>query len=146
MTTYSDLSIPTRAAIVDRACDLLGSAYRLQDDPTARQLERLIANIEAAGLCWQLGALYVASPSGASYRVTRAGCDCPNARAGKRQCWHVAAYELLLDMLQTQADTMDMYNDPPDEPCPLGDSEGDTTPRALWARVTTMRGAVCAAW
>ena len=145
MTTHSDLHIPERAAIVDRACDLLGSAYRLQDDPTARQLERLIANIPTAGLCWQLGALYVASPSGASYRVTRGGCDCPNARAGKRQCWHVAAYELLLDMLQTEADTMDMACDPPGDN-PMGDDEGDTTPRALWARVSTMRGAECAAW
>ena len=139
----SDLHIPARAAIVDRACDLLGSAYRLQDDRTAGQLEKVIKFVHTTSLCWHLGALRILSPSGGMYSVTRAGCNCPNGTHGQRQCWHVALFEILLDMLDTEADTMDMQADPPGDN-PLGDDEGDTTPRALWARVTTMRGAVCA--
>lgn len=105
----SDLFIPRLSDILDRACESLGSAYRLQDDASARQLERLIKNLPGATLCWQLGTLIVFSPSGSQYRVTRAGCSCPNGtKSHSRQCWHVATFELLLDMFETDCDTADM--------------------------------------
>lgn len=104
----SNLLIPPTASILDRACDVLASAYRLQDDAGAGQLERLIAKLPDASLSWALGVLHVHSPSGGVYQVTRGGCDCPNGRlCGKRQCWHIAAYELLGDMLETEAVTAD---------------------------------------
>lgn len=109
MTIHSDLPIPRLSDILDRACDALASAYRLQDDQTAGQLERLIANAPGARLSWQLGALCIVSPSGGSYRVTRGGCDCPNGqRSRSRACWHIALFELLQDMLETDAETADM--------------------------------------
>lgn len=145
MTSYSDIHIPTRAAIVDRARDLHASAIRLQDAPTARQLDRLIANAPAAGLCWVLGALHIESKSGGAYRVTRGGCSCPNGQLGRWQCWHIAMFHLLLEMLDTEAETRDMEADmqcdPPGDN-PLGDDEGDTLPSALWARVATARACV----
>jgi hypothetical protein len=108
MTFQTDLTIPPAASILDRACELLGSAYRLQDDASARQLERLITQIPAASLCWAMGVLHVGSPSGNTYQVTRAGCSCPNGvKCGKRQCWHVAAFELLLDMFDEDCVTAD---------------------------------------
>jgi hypothetical protein len=129
-TPVSDLRIPRTCDILDRACDLLGSAYRLQDDSGARQLERLITNLPGAALCWQLGTLIVRSPSEHTYRVTRAGCDCPNGqKCGKRQCWHVATFELLLDMFDTECESADMAADPPGDN-PLGDDEGDSLPDA----------------
>ena len=150
----SDLPIPSRAAMLARTDDWTQSAINLQDDRALDRIDRLVKAInDGAAFRWQLGALYIASPSGGCYRVTRAGCDCPNGRySSARACWHISAFELLLDIFDTEVETNDMEADmlaldpPPPEPCPLGDSEGDTTPRALWARVTTMRGALCAAW
>lgn len=108
----TDLPIPRTSDILDRACELLGSAYRLQDDTTARQLERLIANLPGARLSWQLGTLIVSSPSGNTYHVTRGGCDCPNGRkCAKRACWHCAAHELLLDLFATDCETADQEAD-----------------------------------
>lgn len=147
--TISDLTIPRLSDILDRACEALASAYRLQDDPTARQLERTIRNLPAAKLRWQLGTLILTSPSGSTYHVTRAGCDCPNGtKSHARACWHVATFELLTDMLDTEAQTRDQAADPPGEN-PLGDSEGDPEPpdrpRSPWyARATTVRSVVWA--
>lgn len=108
----SDLLIPRLSDILDRACELLDIAYRLQDGATARQLERVIRTLPEARLRWELGALIIASPSGHTYRVTRAGCDCPNGiKSHARACWHVATFELLCDMFQTACDTADMAAD-----------------------------------
>jgi hypothetical protein len=137
----SDLFIPRLADILDRALDLRGSALRLQDDATARQLDRLVTNLPAARLRWDLGTLVVSSPSGHTYHVTRAGCDCPNGqKSTARQCWHVATFELLGDMLETAAESADIAADPPGDN-PLGDDEGDTPPsyRPLGPRLADAR-------
>lgn len=130
MTTQSDLRIPRLSDILDRALDSRESAVRLQDEPTIAQLDRVIANAPRARLCWQLGTLVVDSPSGQQYQVTRGGCSCKNARKGFRRCWHVALFELLLDMFETDCETADMEAacDPPGEESPLGPDEGDELP------------------
>lgn len=147
----SDLLIPRTADILDRALDCRASAARLMDDATVRQLDRLVANLPGARLCWALGALHIVSPSGGSYRVTRAGCDCPNGtKSHARACWHVAAFELLLDMLDTEAESADTAADPPvdilDEPYPP--TPGGPEPpewRAPWyTRATAARSLVWA--
>jgi hypothetical protein len=105
----SDMPIPRLSDILDRACDALASAYRLSDDASAGQLERLIQNAPGARLSWQLGALHIASPSGGAYRVTRSGCSCPNGlRSRSRACWHLAMFGLLEDMFETDCETADM--------------------------------------
>lgn len=126
MTPYSDLHIPRVSDIIDRALDLRGSAERLQDSATVRQLDRLIAKLPDARLRWDLGTLIVASPSGHTYHVTRAGCDCLNSTRGHaRQCWHVALFELLGDMLETEAETRD--------------SEADRAARSIGQRIAAER-------
>lgn len=110
----SDLPIPPIARILDRAHECRASAMRLSDEPTIRQIDRLIEKLPGAALCWILGTLHITSPSGGSYRVTRAGCDCLNAqRCGKRACWHVALFGILEDLFMTDCDTADMSCDPP---------------------------------
>lgn len=111
--TISDLRIPRHSAMQSRIADLHASAVRLSDDATAAQLKRLSdALLAGARLRWELGVLIVASPSGGVYHVTRAGCDCPNGRkCSARACWHVACFELLLDMLDTEAETADQEVD-----------------------------------
>jgi hypothetical protein len=129
----SDLLIPRISAIVDRALDLRESAVRLHDAPTIRQLDRLIEKLPGARLCWQLGTLHIASPSGGQYRVSRAGCDCLNAqKCGKRACWHVALFELLIDLFAADCDTLDM------------DSDAQMERRPLGCRLAEARGAVWA--
>jgi hypothetical protein len=128
--TTSDLFIPRTADILDRVLDCRESAARLADDATARQLDRLIAKLPGARLTWQLGTLYIVSPSGGRYQVTRAGCSCPNGqKCDKRQCWHVALHELLLDMLDTEAESADIEAE---------------APRAVWPRVAAARSLVWA--
>ena len=109
----SDLSIPRHSDMQARITDEHARAVRLQDDATSAQLKRLSdALLDGARLRWDLGTLVVGSPSGGTYHVTRAGCDCPNGRkSSRRACWHVAAFELLLDMLETEAETMDIEAD-----------------------------------
>jgi len=105
----SDMLLPRLSDIIARALDIRESAVRLADDATVRQIDRLIAKLPGARLCWQLGTLHIASPSGGHYQVSRAGCDCLNAqRCGKRQCWHLCCFELLLDLFETACDTADM--------------------------------------
>jgi len=105
----SDMLLPRLSDIIARALDIRDSAVRLADDATVRQIDRLVQKLPGANLCWQLGTLHIASPSGGRYQVSRAGCDCLNAqRCGKRQCWHVALFELLLDLFETECDTADM--------------------------------------
>jgi hypothetical protein len=144
----SDLRIPRHTDIAARALDIRESAARLADDQAVRQLDRLIANLPDARVTWQLGTLVIDSPSGQTYQVTRGGCSCLNAKkCGKRQCWHVATFELLLDMLDTEADSADMSSDPPaPAPNPLGDEEGDPEPppeyRAVAPRIVAVRSLV----
>ena len=105
----SDMLLPRLSDIIARALDIRDSAVRLADDAAVRQIDRLVQKLPGARLCWQLGTLHIVSPSGGHYQVSRAGCDCLNAqRCGKRQCWHVATFELLLDLFETECDTADM--------------------------------------
>ncbi len=70
------------------------------------------------------------------YRTTQHTCDCP----AFKPCWHMRMFDLLLDMLQTEADTADMQCDPPGEDNPLGDEEGDTLPsRSIRDRIVECR-------
>ena len=133
MTPHTDLLIPSVAAIISRAQDTRESAVRLQDAASVRQLDRLIDKAPHAVLCWQLGVLIVGSPSGAVYQVSRAGCDCLNGqRSSKRQCWHVTAYELLLDLLETESVTADRDADEgTDDYIPTNDAE-DRYNRGGW--------------
>lgn len=104
----SDLHIPRLTDIIARALDIRASAVRLDDTQAIGQIDRLIAKLPQARLCWQLGVLVITSPSGNTYHVTQAGCDCLNGRKSHaRACWHWALYNLLLDMLQTAADSAD---------------------------------------
>ncbi len=119
----SDMTIPRLTDILDRALDARQIAARQADAATVRQIDRLIAKLPEARLCWQLGTLHLTSPSGATYHITRAGCDCDNGRrCHARACWHVLCFELLLDIFDTLAESADMDADPPvdipDEPWP----------------------------
>lgn len=106
--TISDLRIPRLTDIIARALDIRESAQRIGDTAATAQLDRLIERLPGARLCWQLGTLVIESTSGNTYQVTRGGCSCLNGqRCGKRACWHVALFELLLDMLDTEAETLD---------------------------------------
>lgn len=107
MTLQSDLHIPPVADIIARALDIRASAVRLGDTQAIDQIDRLIAKLPHARLCWKLGVLVVTSPSGNDYHVWSGGCDCTNGRFHKGECWHWALYNLLLDMLQTAADSAD---------------------------------------
>jgi hypothetical protein len=110
--TTSDLRIPRTADILDRALDARALAVRQSDPAYVRQIDRLITKLPGARICWQLGTLHIGSPSGNGYQVTRGGCSCLNAqRCSKRACWHVACFELLLAMLETEAETADQDAD-----------------------------------
>ena len=107
----SDMVIPSAAEIADAAKEQADLARQHGDHPGAGQLDRVRLNVlKGARMAWHLGDLLIASLNtpGAVYAVNRRGCSCANGRAGKSSCWHVAAFDLLLQMQQTRADTADM--------------------------------------
>lgn len=123
----SDLRIPRTSDILDRAADERERAERLNDKQAFDQFGRLIERLPGARLCWVLGTLHIGSTSGERYTVTRGGCSCLNGqRSGKRACWHVALFELLIDMLDTEAETLDQ----------------DAEPRAVAPRIVACRSLV----
>jgi hypothetical protein len=69
--------------------------------------------LNGAALSWSLGDLLIQSANrpGAVYSVNRSGCTCPNGLKGKAQCWHVALYDLLLDMQEDRAAAADILAD-----------------------------------
>ncbi len=108
----SDMTIPRTSEIIDRSLDARQIAARQDDAATVRQIDRLITKLPEARLCWQLGTLIIDSPSGATYHITRAGCDCENGRKSHaRACWHWTTFNLLLDMFETECETNDMEAD-----------------------------------
>lgn len=110
----SDLAIPPAEQIAALAKERSDTAQRHGDWAGAAQLARVRVNVmRGAPLLWHLGDLLVSSLNtpGAVYVVSRRGCSCPNGRKGKAQCWHVALFDLLLDLQQTAADTADMQAD-----------------------------------
>lgn len=117
----SDLVIPPAAEILAVVSDSIVDARRHDDMQGVRQLDRIRANIvRGARLTWVLGDLLIQSVNnpGVVYSVNRSGCSCPNGTAGRSQCWHVALFDLLLDMLDRDAETADMEAEP--TPAELG--------------------------
>lgn len=108
--TESDRALPPVADILAVAKERFDTAQQHGDYAGAAQLARLRQNLaRGAHLTWQFGDLLVASVNtpGAVYTVNRRGCTCPNGQAGRSSCWHVALYDLLLDMHQEAADEAD---------------------------------------
>ena len=102
----SDLTIPSRRAILAACADTRETAVRIGDEAAIRQVDRLIASVKnGARFRWELGVLIVDSPSGGRYHVSRAGCDCPNRQ---RACWHWMLFNTLLDLFDTAVETADM--------------------------------------
>jgi hypothetical protein len=137
------MRIPARQSIIDRANDERADAVHAHDESTVRQLDTLIGNLhKGAKLRWAAdGALMTTScnTKGNIYRTTQHTCDCP----AFKPCWHMRMFDLLLDMLQTEAETADQACDPPGEDSPLGPNEGDTLPkyRPLGPRLAAARSA-----
>jgi hypothetical protein len=107
----TDRAIPEADDILVAAKERFDNAQRSGDYAGAAQMMRLRLNVgKSAELRWQLGDLLVCSINnpGQVYAVNRRGCTCPNGQAGKSQCWHVALYDLLLDMQQDAADAADV--------------------------------------
>lgn len=127
----SDLHIPRTTDILDRALDIRASAVRLRDDQAVRQIDRLIVKLPEARMCWVLGVLHIASPSGNTYHVTRAGCDCTNGRFHKGECWHWTLYNMLLDIFSTDCDTADQDADA--DALPVAQPWYHRAPAACWA-------------
>lgn len=106
----TDMLIPPTDEILLAAQERSELSQRHEDWAGAAQLNRLRVNVgRGAHLSWQLGDLLIQSLNtpGAVYSVNRRGCTCPNGRAGKAQCWHVALFDLLMDMLDERADEAD---------------------------------------
>lgn len=119
----SDLTIPPVADILALVKERRDLAQLHEDAAGVRQLDRVRMNLlSGARLSWHLGDLLIQSVNtpGAVYSVNRAGCSCPNGVAGRASCWHVALYDLLLDLAETAADTADIEaeRDDDDEPPP----------------------------
>lgn len=136
----SDLAIPPAAAILARASDEHATAQQHGDTQGVAQLNRVRMNItRGARLCWVRGDLLIASINnpGQVYSVNRLGCSCPNGVAGKAGCWHVALFDLLLAMLDTQAETADMEaesreDDDGDDGGPTGNPIAHAHEAAAW--------------
>ena len=124
----SDMTIPPVVAIQDRVRDLADQAWRQDDNATYRQLVNLADALKRGiKMTWSMGDLVVTSAStpGVVYTVSCGACNCP----AHKPCKHLKLAEVLLDMLDTVADSADMACDPPGDN-PLGDDEGDTLPSA----------------
>ena len=110
----SDLVVPPAADILAVAKERSDLAQQHGDYAGAAQLNRLRVNVQrGAHLSFHLGDLLVQSVNnpGQVYAVNRRGCTCPNGQAGRSQCWHVALFDLLMDMLDERAATADMDAD-----------------------------------
>jgi hypothetical protein len=113
-TTTTTLGIPPLADILDLVKERHATAVQHDDYAGAGQLNRVRMNLgRGAHLAWSLGDLLIQSVNnpGQVYSVNRAGCTCPNGRAGKAACWHVALYDLLLDMADDRAALADLLAD-----------------------------------
>ena len=150
--TETDLSVPPIAAILDRANEQRADALRLSDLTTARQLENLATALRhGMQMAWNYGDLLVSSAStpGTVYTVSCGQCNCP----ARKPCKHLKLAEVLLDMLDTLAESADIEADiddwefaaamadfdPPGD-CPLGGDEGDEVPaRHIGQRIASAR-------
>ena len=110
----TDRAVPEPAAVLAVAAERRATAAQHEDVAGVRQLDRVRMNLlRGAHVRWHLGDLLIASVNtpGAVYAVNRRGCSCPNGAAGRSDCWHVALYDLLLDMQQAAADAADTVAD-----------------------------------
>lgn len=129
----SDLTIPPTANILALIKERYDLARLHEDYPGAGQLDRARLNIDrGARLAWSYGDLLIQSVNnpGSVYSVNRAGCTCPNGRAGRASCWHVCLYDLLIELQETAADTADMDAEKAesDDPGPAGAGDPPPTP------------------
>lgn len=144
------MRIPSLATLVNAALDTRADAQACGDTTSVRHIDKLIANLyrgQHQRFDPASGALIVRSANqpGAVYRVTAQRCSCPSYAP---YCTHRRLYDLILTVLDTQADTADMALDPPfddplPDPGPGGPGvPGDDRPRAPWyARACTARRA-----
>lgn len=112
------LILPTTATIADRAAELIATATRRNDTDAIAVLARVCENIaKGAQLRWDMYDLHVtiANRLGAQYTVSCGVCDCP----AYKPCWHIAAYEIAIELLNDQAGDCDFEADADDpEPAP----------------------------
>lgn len=111
------LILPTTATIADRAAELIAMATRRNDTDAIAVLARVCENIaKGAQLRWDMYDLHVTSVNrpGAVYIVSCGVCDCP----AYKPCWHIAAYEIAVELLDDQAGDADFEADA-DDPEPL---------------------------
>ena len=115
MNTSQDFPLtPSAESIAGLAKERADLARGFDDATGARQLDRVRMNVlNGSRLTWHLGDLLISSLNtpGAVYSVNRSGCSCPNGAAGRQTCWHVALFDLLLDMQEEAAATADMEAD-----------------------------------
>lgn len=102
------MRVPSTARMINRALDLRSDAIRQHDLVTVAGLDILIRNLyRGARLSWADGGeLLIRSVStpGAVYTVRSNCCSCPSFSP----CWHGRARDLILDMIETEAETADM--------------------------------------
>ena len=136
------MRIPSAVKIINRALDQRADATNQHDAPTVKALDQLISNLyRGMKAKWDAsGDLLVTSCNhvGAIYTVSQRSCTCP---AFVAYCVHQRLRDLLLEMFSTDVESADIDSDPPGEPSPLGDEEGDEAPewRAVWPRVAAAR-------
>lgn len=107
----SDVAIPANAAILARAADLRADAVQQRDTARVRQLDHLRDALRSGvRMAWNLGDLLVSSAStpGAHYVVSCGRCNCP----AYKPCKHLALFDILIDMLDTDAGDADFEIEP----------------------------------
>jgi hypothetical protein len=110
------LTIPAQADILARASDLRRDSQLQRDSSAVKAFNAIIASVvcDYDVLSWDGPYLTVASEShpGATHQVSGFGCSCE----ARKPCWHQRLRDLLLDMLQTEAESADMDAEMEDEP------------------------------
>lgn len=108
------MRIPARQHIIDRASDQRADAVARKDIATVKGIDTLIKNLYSGmKMRWDAdGALIVRSCNtpGAVYCVTQQRCSCP----AHKPCVHQRLHDLLLAMLETEAETADQEADADD--------------------------------
>jgi len=116
------MRIPSRQSIIDRASDQRADAVARHDSTTIRGIDTLIKNLYLGlKMRWDAdGALIVRSVStpGAVYAVGTHTCSCP----AHKPCYHQRLRDLLLEMLEVEADSADMDADLVNQAAPLIDA------------------------
>lgn len=107
------MNIPTTTTIRARAADLIDTATRHGDTSAIAILDRVERNLAAgARLEWDLYdmTVYSANTLGAVYTVSCGFCTCP----ARKPCWHIAAYEIAIELLDDASDDADFESDADD--------------------------------